>query len=227
MGLAAVLVVAGGVAALSAYEAHVINVTAHIENALYVHDKAISFGTVFPQEYLARPFTVELSESFKTSGRKDLVDYKIVQKAKCWNGNVEKPLYAPVNYWDDNCPIINDVQYVPMNDLCQFLSKLPVDGEIDDEGVPSYYYDDTVDFCRAPKSHIATGVLGGWYGETGLEYHDLIDQWAVDLKVPPVAGSVGQDWPETCKDYVVPTDGANYGCDLWVEVTNIGVPVVP
>ena len=49
LGLVAVVAVAGGVAALSAYEAHVINVTAHIENALYVHPESRDFGTVFPQ----------------------------------------------------------------------------------------------------------------------------------------------------------------------------------
>jgi len=54
--LGAVIAIAGGIAAMSAYEAHVINVTAHIENALSVTPEEMIFGTVFPQEYLERDF---------------------------------------------------------------------------------------------------------------------------------------------------------------------------
>ncbi len=49
MGLGAVLAVVAGVAGMAAYEAHIINVTAKIENALSVTTEAIDFGTVFPQ----------------------------------------------------------------------------------------------------------------------------------------------------------------------------------
>lgn len=208
MALAAVLVVVGGVAALSAYEAHVINVTAHIENALYVHDDKLSFGTVFPQEYLTRNFTVNLSDSFVSSGREDLVSYKIVQKTKCIN---EKGEYAQVNYWNDECP----EGFRPMLSLCPFLSKLPKDTETGDNGVPSYFHNDTAgNFCETPKPEVATGIVGG---------DDYADEWIVDLKVPPVAGYIGQDWPASCANWTVAQDGQNYGCDLWVEVTNIAL----
>ena len=69
-----------------------------------------------------------------------------------------------------------------------------------------------VDCLAVPTD--ATGVLG---------VNDSSDEWAVDLKVPPVDGYVGQDWPETCRDWTVPVDGADYGCDLWLEVTSIGL----
>ena len=64
LGLLAAVVVVGGVAGMSAYEAHVINVTAHIENALRIPTEAIEFGTVFPQEYVEKDFTIFLSDSF-------------------------------------------------------------------------------------------------------------------------------------------------------------------
>lgn len=51
----------------AAFEAHVINVTATIENALKVNTSAIDFGTVFPQEKLDKDFTVSLSDSFVSS----------------------------------------------------------------------------------------------------------------------------------------------------------------
>jgi len=71
-----------GVVGFSAFEAHVINVTAHIENALNVPVKEIEFGTVFPQEQFIETFNVSLSDSFLSAGRVDDVVYKIAQKPK-------------------------------------------------------------------------------------------------------------------------------------------------
>ncbi len=50
LGLSALVMVLSGVAMVSAYEAHLINVTAHVENALEVDTTPIDFGTVFPEE---------------------------------------------------------------------------------------------------------------------------------------------------------------------------------
>lgn len=66
----------------AAFEAHVINVKAHIENALEVEPKEIDFGVVFPQERLASDFTVRLSESFMRQDRANDVHYKVVQRRK-------------------------------------------------------------------------------------------------------------------------------------------------
>lgn len=81
------IVVAGfAVAAIplfSAFEAHVVNVTARIENALGVTTEAIDFGTVFPQEHLEQPLVVALSDSFLAESNADDVDYFIRQKPKC------------------------------------------------------------------------------------------------------------------------------------------------
>ena len=52
LGLAALLMVSSGVAMVSAYEAHTVNVTAHVENAIALSPQAGwdlgQFGTVFP-----------------------------------------------------------------------------------------------------------------------------------------------------------------------------------
>src|SRR3989344_6121724 len=79
----ALVAVAGGVAGLSAFEAHVINVTAKIKNALRVPTDSIDFGTVFPQEQLDQTFDVTLSQSFLDEDRVDDVEYAIRQKPKC------------------------------------------------------------------------------------------------------------------------------------------------
>jgi len=218
--IGAILIVVGGVAAMSAYEAHVINVVAHIENALSVSPKEIAFGTVFPQEYMESDFTIRLSDSFQEADRVDDVEYVIKQKPKCecnaWDKNPElcpDGQYQPVGYATHLCP----AGYTQMADLCRFLSKMPQDndGEIGEPG----YYNPGTDTCL-PSVRPAVQA----YGKLAKSLKDLSDTWTVDLKVPPVAGYIGQDWPESCRDYTVPTDGVNYGCDLWVEVTEISLP---
>ena len=221
--LATVLVVAGGVAALSAYEAHVINVTAHIENALYVHPDEIAFGTVFPQEWVYSDFTVELSDSFLAEERVWDVLYKIVQKPKCECifDPVKEPMdfdlycegekYARIDYSTYECP----EYYEEMENLCPFLSKLDGDPEdLNDYEVLSYY---DMPGCQ-PAELDATGMLHKFDGILS----DEVDLWIVDLKVPPVEGYVGQDWPSDCP--TVPTNDVDYGCDLWIEVTEISEP---
>lgn len=49
---------------IAAFEAHVVNVTAQIENGLSVPIEEIKFGIVFPQERLDKTFDVSLSESY-------------------------------------------------------------------------------------------------------------------------------------------------------------------
>ena len=80
LAVATVAIVLAGAAAFSAYEAHIVNVTATIENALSVDTGAMAFGTVFPQEYLVKDMNIQLSDSFKNTGRVDDVEYVIKQK---------------------------------------------------------------------------------------------------------------------------------------------------
>jgi len=66
----------------AAFEAHVINVKAHIENALEVQPEEIDFGVVFPQERRTADFRVGLSDSFMAQDRVNDVHYKLVQRRK-------------------------------------------------------------------------------------------------------------------------------------------------
>ena len=208
-----VLVVTSGIAALSAYEAHVINVTAHIENALKVTPKTpIVFGTVFPQEHLERRLFVTTSESFCESDQKRVlnIDYQIVQKPKCIN---EQGQYAPVDWATHECP----EGYDEMPLLCPYLSKLPVyedEPPYTDYGIPAFH----------GLSAVATGTVN--------KDDDLLDEWIIDLAVPCFEGMCGQDWPSFVashnpdadpRDFEASGDpnGTDFGCDLWFEVTDI------
>ena len=245
LSLVAVVAVVGGVATMSAYEAHVINVTAHIENALTANTTPIEFGTVFPQEYLEKQFDVKLSSSFLEEGRVDDITYVIKQKpmpkgdrnAKITVCDEEKDfkeyvVYQYCHYFtpenpgyvmSDGCTgtKINYYDYCYLS-LCPFLSKTDGDpADENDTSHASYYVDPTPaepnsgdEFCE-PTIINASGKLAK--GEK-----DIMDTWIVDLKVPPVKGFIGQDWPKTCP--FVEQDSQNYGCELWIEVTGISLP---
>ena len=211
----------------AAWEAHVINVTAHIENALkIIAPSDMSFGTVFPQEYREKSFYVTTSDSFcKPDQRRVLtIDYKIVQKPKCecdlWDPQSPELCpdgqYAPVGYDDHLCPS----GYTAMPSLCPYLSKTPSDDIVDLEP-----FDDPED-----PANIATGTI-----DKDL---DKTDQWTLDLVVPCFEGHCDQGWYDFVKgynpdaipdDYIVPfeLESETFGCDLWIEVTDIYTADVP
>lgn len=82
LSLFTLMAIAIGVVGMSAFEAHIINVTAKIENALAVSTDNIPFGTVFPQEHLTSPLDIGLSESFLLEPNADDINYVIKQKPK-------------------------------------------------------------------------------------------------------------------------------------------------
>jgi regulation of enolase protein 1 (concanavalin A-like superfamily) len=110
-------------------------------------------------------------------------------------------------------------EYVEMNgnygDFCKFLSKMPEEEEESDVGELSYY-----DESGAAPVCANREPDGGVRGILNNSNDDTSDTWTIDLKVPPVEGYVGQDWPESCREWTVPAE-ADYGCDLWIEVTGI------
>ena len=235
--VALVATVAVSAAMFAAYEAHVINVTAHIENALYVHPDELRFGTVFPQEYLEEQITVEVSDSFEAEGDALAVSYviKLKPKCECIYDEIDDPneyelyciegQYAPVHYATHEC----QDDYVMMETLCPFLSK--IDGDPDDDNDTSHpsYYTSALGDPNVPgpddnciSRYDASGVEIPRDDAIGmLDRGDLADLWIIDLKVPPVNGYIGQDWPDTCAEWTVPTDSEDYGCDLWIEVTSV------
>jgi hypothetical protein len=97
--VAALMLVISGVAAVSAYEAHIINVKAHVENALTVDTTEIDFGTVFPEEWFVEERGIALSTSAVSElddaagGALVSVDYKI-----CAEYKVMTPGDPPVYY---------------------------------------------------------------------------------------------------------------------------------
>ncbi len=237
--------VAGGVAGLSAFEAHVINVTARIENALQVPTDPIDFGTVFPQEHLEKTLKLALSESFRLENRVDDVEYVIRQKPKCGitarDGEV---LVGPtatghVVVASSTGEAIIDCGPAPrqlevgeswgmLPLLCPYLSKLEdtEDGqETDNDGSLSAFH----------KPWTISGPDVVWTevkGRLAKSAPDYEDMWIIDLAVPCFGDHCAQDWEEFVHDhnpgaiasqYVLDEDDEHkiFGCDLWIEVEEV------
>lgn len=215
---------------MAAYEAHVINVTAHIENALYVHPESRNFGTVFPQEYRELGTFVTFSKSFSATDqtRVSKIDYKIVQKPKPRPEFENSAGIPEARKWcHDNYP---QTPYDPNNadwqaflvncypSLCPYLSKTPDNLDGNDIGVLPFH-----DPWSA--SSIAYGTIDKNSAYVG-------DNWVVDLTVPCFEGMCAQDWADFVfdhnpnanpDDYMLPADleDETFGCDLWFEITRI------
>ena len=224
----------------AAFEAHVVNVTAKIENALDVHPQSIQYGTVFPQEHLFSDFFIGFSNSFSTDNqiRVGKVDYVIKQKPKPKPAFLESVgveaardychLNSPQNAGDPNDPYY--AKCYP--NLCSYLSKheTTTDGQGENDGpeIPPFHDPNA-------SSSWAHGLITkfGPSGAPNTIGRDSSDNWDIDLAVPCFEGMCAQDWNsfvlglnpnagDPAKYQLPPTlEHEIFGCDLWVEVTKI------
>lgn len=228
--LVAVVAVMAGVVGMSAFEAHIINVTATIENALTVDTTPLAFGTVFPQESVDKPVNVSLSESFQSNANvnADTVSYMIRQKPKCYNA--ETGAYGLVTEVEGKF-VCADAGYSILPMLCPFLSKHEQtsdgQGENDSAGISAFHGPITGWTVADTLATQVTGLLSKASG-------DLNDIWNIDLRVPCFKGSCAQDWPAYVHENNPQADPNAYmadpnnehkqfGCDLWLEVEDIYV----
>lgn len=243
LGLGALALIVAFIPMFAAFEAHVINVTATIENALAVTPTEISYGTVFPQEKLDRTFDVKFSDSFTAEQTADDVDYVIKQKPKCVLVTAELlPKYGRVTEVEGNFVCEDEVNYDILPLLCPYLSKHEITSE-DNLNTPEVNEEN--DSTGINAFH---GLPGPWTptttealavaGRLAKSESDTLDQWNIDLRVPCFAGTCSQDWDAFViaqsgnpqinpNDYIQPAANEHklFGCDLWLEVT--GVSRVP
>jgi hypothetical protein len=114
--LGALVMVASGVATVSAYEAHIINTTSHVENALTLENVGVgphytlNFGTVFPQEWITKDFKISMSSSFCAWEEHRAVEYDI------WV--VRKPHPDPsIDFY----PWLGDALYIGVDNITGFI----------------------------------------------------------------------------------------------------------
>jgi len=96
--VSALLIVFSGVAAVSAYEGHLVDVKAHVENALMVEIDELDFGTVFPQQKRQEEFYIGLSQSFRDQDYYTSVEYKLYWEEKPLDHDPDYKPYESSNY---------------------------------------------------------------------------------------------------------------------------------
>lgn len=215
----------------AAFEAHVINVTAMIENALSVAPREIAYGTVFPQEELDRPVNIEFSRSFTDEITADDVNYVIKQKPKCIlvTQSTVLPKYGRVT--EDvggNFVCEDETNYDILPVLCPYLSKHEITQEPvenDSAGINAFH--------GLPGLWTSTTTaLTAVSGRLAKSESDALDTWNIDLRVPCFEGTCSQDWDAFVlennlganpADYIQPAamESKLFGCDLWIEVTGV------
>ena len=248
--VALVATVAVSAAMFAAFEAHVINVTAKIENALHVPIDHIDFGTVFPQEELDRYLDIKLSQSFMDEDRVDDIEYIIRQKPKCaitWNNGKEfDPASTMTGHLiiDANGNITVDCGEEPtltseqswevLPSLCPYLSKHKSmnDPDTDQTEVQVGAFHQPYEAFENPDGTWKI-VYTEAKGRLAKSDDDFEDNWIIDLKVPCFGDHCAQDWEDFVTGinpdvvdpslYVQPIGNEHkiFGCDLWVEVTEV------
>jgi hypothetical protein len=230
LGLLSVALVLAVMPLFAAFEAHVINVTARIENALFVHPESLDYGTVFPQEHLNTSFFVNFSESFSETEqtRVGTIEYVIKQKPKPRVDTPENRQFChdnePANPADPQDPYYETCY--PL--LCPYLSKHP--DSIPSTG-PNANNDTEIPPFHDPADE-SSWALGKLVKFPNID-NDPADTWTIDLAVPCFEEACAQDWDnfvlglnpdagDPAQYQLPPTlESEIFGCDLWVEVTDI------
>jgi len=230
----------------AAFEAHVVNVTATIENALSVPLQSIKFGTVFPQEHLNKSLSIGLSSSFLIEDRVDDVDYIIRQKPKCAitsnNGQTIDEANTATGHVglgpDDtvviDCgnpprPLAAGESWGVLPSLCEYISKEP-------DVLPAPGNDGSSASFHEPYTFAGRQLVwNDTKGHLAKSQNDTVDNWTIDLAVPCFGGHCAQDWASFVHGINPSADPSQYtqpianehkvfGCDLWVEVGGISLP---
>ena len=219
---------------VAAFEAHVINVTASIDNALSVPIKSLDFGTIFPQEELDKEFDVSLSQTFLADGRYDGVRYFIRQKPKCARRATAPgslPPFEQVVHGPNGRFLCADpVNYMLMPLLCPYLSKAEVstDGQSENDGPKLASFHGPITNLGW-REHIAERfeVRGRL-----MSADDNDDKWQIGVAVPCFGDNqCAQDWASFVASHNPTADPNAYiqhpdnehlifGCDLWLEVAS-------
>jgi len=244
LGLAATGTALAMLPLFAAFEAHVVNVTARIENALAVPIKYLEYGTVFPQEYLVKDVDVSLSQSFQDEGRVDDVEYFIRQKPKCaitWNNgqNYDNTVGSDgTHIYTRTGHVVPNLTTPDPNDYTIECGNAPrnldtTKGEVwgvlpslceylsknenteDENGANEEDLDQSVPAFHVPFTVDANGVH--WLEAEGYlskQDEDTRDNWAIDLAVPCFGGYCAQDWADFVHKYNIGADPDDFDQDI-------------
>jgi hypothetical protein len=237
--LAALMMVISGIAAVSAYEAHVINVQAHVENAMYASKTKVEFDTIFPEEWMTANFTVGYSESFCNPDQQgaDNITYAVYVEWK----RARAETYPKVTGSDNNSyyPWLGNALYIGIKDGDQWT---PADMKPEDAGGLLKLVGDPpancpgakwVLDCPKPIRKYKPDYNGNDIIMIGLDapvfeayYNPLTDAIACDPTKPSGLNEPSWVIPEFLSDNVTPNplhdpEGVDLGLDIKIQITDI------
>jgi len=205
--LVALMVVLSGVAMVSAYEAHIVNVKVHVENALDIEQyKVLNFGTVFPEEWLVRLIPVRMSTSFCNVNQQRMtgIDFRFYLE--------EKPGYG----W------LGDAIYLQWGSATKPAGASAMINNWTAQSTPP-----TLPIDTGITGSIQKPILGGnlWVGldvPVFEGYYNLatdVNPKPSGLEGPTVIIGTGEDRYPASMD-----DGVDLGVDIKVQVTRLFPP---
>ena len=166
----ALMLVVTGLIAAAAFEAHVVDVRAHVENALWVDPLEVNYGNyTFPQESLDEYVCIGLTNSFTNNNQTRLCD---VHYALYWE---PKPIagHLPVPGQQEICDPDGDGNFTPIAPFIQVqASDLPVDN-VKGPGISPPGW--------VPAAAFGWGTLDKFLGDT-------CDTWGLKFDVPVFEG---------------------------------------
>jgi hypothetical protein len=220
------VLVASGVAAVSAYEAHVINVKAHVENALSVNTSDVNFGTVFPQEWLVEHRDIDLSDSAILELEDDLVAVNFCFFAE-W-----KECNGEMAYWYDSN---TDTWVGPTENYCNWMPFLYVGYNVNDDATQMTAVGNATAGPPSAQPILACGQLrsGGGNNKLYIAIDVPVFEGFYNPLTDPTPKPSGLNYPT----YIIPDgsrkyvdmaadpnydpDGQDFGVDLKIQVTDI------
>ena len=172
---AALLMMVSSIAAVSAYESHIVDIKAHVENAL-IAEQEYDFGINFPEESRQGTVLIGLSESFLSENqtRVSTVKYSI-----CWE-------WKPIGD-HDALDSDNDTFFEP---IWPYITVSDGESEANNKDEAPLHTWVTV----------ANAVASGELFRTSPTSGDLIDEWHLIFDVP-----VFDDWYNPSTDPLTPS----------------------
>jgi len=220
LALCALILVIAGVAGVSAYEAHKVNVKAHVEDALYVDIDEINFHTVFPEEWLTRSIYIGMSTSFcETDPLQDRV------------GDIYYDIYAA---WKPIDPDANPVEYYGwLGEALYLYVDLTSNGSVTPPcGDPAWHNIGAnqtgpggvqfVMHAPGPIKKFATPTANQRdYLKVGLDVPVFEGYWNPDTDPRVPSYVITKKLPDGSDNPLWNPDGVDLGLDIIIQVTKI------
>ena len=233
MILAALILVVSGVAAVSAYEAHIVNVKAQVEMALKIDeiggtapDYEVNWGTAFPEEWLTECIQISTSTSFCAQTRVTEINYSVYAEAKpaselvAWGGDFmyvkiyeTDPAGNPGNNADGSWTRIDPAATPPADGYPTGLTPQPGDtpifitaGTLSKTSTPQ----DTADWVAVAMD--VPAFQGYYNADTD------VDPKPSGMSIPTVVIA------NTSPRFVGPGGSMDFGINLKIQVTDIYAP---